>query len=300
MQDGVSAGKCLTFLNNIDIRWNSTFYMTSRYLELEKYVYRVLSKAEKRLDPLNVRELEILKDIVDLMAPFEEATKQFSVDDHPTASIVIPTINSLDKAIKKFVCLTKDGQNLQSIIIQETDRRFLEIEKNKNLAIATILDPRFKDESMFSNPLRFKDAIYTINSFLTKNTAKNNEPIQKNSKLKKNSIYHNLLISNSATNDTVIGSKHPELESYLYLQHFEVDFEKPYDGIDLWDSRLKTLYPNVYVIAKKYLGIAPSSVSCERVFSQAGFIKRDHQNRILPDHLDKLVFLSYLSWEDWN
>lgn len=192
MQDGVSPGKCLTFLNCIDIRWNSTYYMAARYLDLKKYVYPVLLKGDKKIDPLTVQELDVLKEIVELMAPFEEATNEFSAEKHPTSSIVIPTIKSLNETLIQYNCSTQAGVGFKSTLIAETDNRFSKIEYNQNLAIATILDPRFKYSSVFADPLRqaYRDAKYTINTLLNQQTKQktkeNTEDKSKISSAKKN------------------------------------------------------------------------------------------------------------------
>ena len=44
-------------------------------------------------------------------------------------------------------------------------------------------------------------------------------------------------------------------------------------------------------LAKKYLSPPPTSTDVERLFSIAGSILTDERNRLLPDNLDKLLFL---------
>lgn len=44
LQAGKSEGICLKLIQDCETRWNSTFYMLQRFLELEEYVNTVLRK----------------------------------------------------------------------------------------------------------------------------------------------------------------------------------------------------------------------------------------------------------------
>ena len=52
-------------------------------------------------------------------------------------------------------------------------------------------------------------------------------------------------------------------------------------------------------IAMRYLTVIATSVPSERLFSKAGRIMSESRNRIKGKHLQALLFLSSLGFDDW-
>ena len=63
---------------------------------------------------------------------------------------------------------------------------------------------------------------------------------------------------------------------------------------------IKLTFPKLYEQAVRYISILGTSVPSERIFSQAGNIKNDERSRLTGEHLNMLLFLSSLAFEDWN
>ena len=63
------------------------------------------------------------------------------------------------------------------------------------------------------------------------------------------------------------------------------------DPLKWWQSEEKN-YPTLAVLAKRYLRICATSVSSERLFSKAGYIFNAQRNKLTPDHVSTLLFLS--------
>ena len=51
-------------------------------------------------------------------------------------------------------------------------------------------------------------------------------------------------------------------------------------------------YPNLALLARKYLSVSATSVPCERAFSTAGHIVNRKRGCLLPESVHKLIFLS--------
>ena len=58
-----------------------------------------------------------------------------------------------------------------------------------------------------------------------------------------------------------------------------------------WWAVHKNLYPNMSRIARKYLCIVATSVPSEQLFSTAGNIVSEKRACLLPENVNKLVFL---------
>jgi len=70
------------------------------------------------------------------------------------------------------------------------------------------------------------------------------------------------------------------------------------EPLNVWEI-MKTMYPNLYEIARQKLSIVATSVPSERLFSKTGNIISKKRNRLTGKRLSKLVFMSSLSEEDW-
>nr|CAI5869257.1 unnamed protein product [Callosobruchus analis] len=61
----------------------------------------------------------------------------------------------------------------------------------------------------------------------------------------------------------------------------------------VWWEENKELFPNVFQIMKRRLGIPATSVPCERVFSKKGQIITDRRSRLSAEKRSKLIFLIF-------
>ena len=59
-----------------------------------------------------------------------------------------------------------------------------------------------------------------------------------------------------------------------------------------WWAKHATIYPSLAELARIVLGIPGSQIECERVFSLAGLLTSQLRNRMSPENLDSIVFVS--------
>lgn len=70
------------------------------------------------------------------------------------------------------------------------------------------------------------------------------------------------------------------------------------DVFNLWEE-MKTVYPNLYKLARKYLLIPATSVPAERLFSKAGITMSKTRNRLLGKRMEKILFMSDCNEDEW-
>lgn len=58
-----------------------------------------------------------------------------------------------------------------------------------------------------------------------------------------------------------------------------------------WWKKIKTVYPDLAKVACQYFSCPPSSVPSEQLFSSACLIYDSKRSRLLPEKVDKLLFL---------
>lgn len=177
-------------------------------------------------------------------------------------------------------------------------KRFGAIEQSKLLAVATILDPRFK-RLHFNNPVACANAVSFINQSIQlhkQHTIDNPLPQQSNiSNSNPGSIwtYHEELAMKYAEEKDVRSDLDFEFKMYLNTPTIPLAS----DPFVYWNTYTSD---SLRELAKKYLSVVGTSVPCEKLFSKAGNIITPSRNRLSSEMLTKLLFLYSLNYEDWN
>lgn len=135
-------------VQDVVTRWNSTYYMVKRLLQLKESITSYSSVEEKlkenRLDDNEWKRMELLRN---LLKPFNRCTQILSQEEYPSLSSFFIVRHSL------LLHLAKDW-NQSSLIfkVSEVLRRELALrfavhpqKKPKSWQIAPLLDPRFKN-----------------------------------------------------------------------------------------------------------------------------------------------------------
>lgn len=128
----------------VPTRWNSVFYMLERFILLHKYVTPIVLSNPKAPIMVTAAELEEVKDAIHILKPIEAVSKELSGEKYITCSKIIPMVHCLMQTLKNMTSLTTSGETLKQLTIEELNKRFGNVEKNKLLAVSTILDPRLK------------------------------------------------------------------------------------------------------------------------------------------------------------
>ncbi|KAK4323032.1 hypothetical protein Pmani_006216 [Petrolisthes manimaculis] len=82
-------------IQDVDTRWNSTFYMMERYIELNDHITTTLCLLGKSSMCLTNEELELIRKIVAVLGTFEEATREMSAEKFTSLSKILPMVRSI-------------------------------------------------------------------------------------------------------------------------------------------------------------------------------------------------------------
>ena len=183
------------------------------------------------------------------------------------------------------------------MLLEEFIKKFNYVEQVSTLAIATILDPRFK-RIHFNDKVACSHAVNKITNAVNVTAISNlTAETPKNIEVPKTDFWshHQNLVTLSKTREmnNYNPNEMPEdLRYYLNQAPIKID-DSPMQFWNRTDSLLSKL-------AKKYLAVIATSVPSERLFSKAGKIMTEARNRLSGEHLQYLLFLGSLSSEDWN
>lgn len=286
-------------IQEVTTRWNSTFYMIERFLGLRSVINNIIISHRNAPPMLTASELSILTSVLQVLRPIEAATKEVSGDKYCTSSKVIPLIHCLILKVESLQLEDSLGKVLQSVVLKEISKRMGVIENVSPLAIATVLDPRFK-KMHFTNPLACSSAVAKVKD-LMKTTEQNeiesdssdhSEKPEDNFSLWED--HHKLVRKNWKTSKSD-DSIYDELSMYLRSPVGRLN-ENP---LEIWND-LKIQLPKLHLIAYKYLTMVGTSVPSERLFSKAAQIVNQQRNRLKGTRLNKLLFLQSLPKKHWK
>ena len=223
---------------------------------------------------------------------------------YPTFSLLAPLLYKLLGVTLKIK--ENDSEvlkNIKSSIASDLNR-YNSHSIRKCLRIATFLDPRFKDLSPFI-PEEQHECVYenTKTELLSIVRAyeddddevelvddqleEGNEPEPpKKKKSKLSDFFADVYEDRSRKRYTKIERIVAEVKRYKSEESIDID-DKP---LEWWKMR-GCQYPLMSTLAKQYFCIPATSVCSEEIFSVAGNILNEKRNRLLPENVDKLVFL---------
>ncbi|XP_011860347.1 PREDICTED: zinc finger BED domain-containing protein 4-like [Vollenhovia emeryi] len=294
----------------VDTRWNSIYYMLERFIMLADTVGSILLKMPSSPPMLTAAELLLAKEVLEVLRPIEQMTKELCGEKYVTISKMIPMIYCLKKEIESL-CMrlqTLTARTLIDRLQKQIVKRFGHITNNRIIAVSTILDPRF-------NRLHFQQnervACAQSVNFIAKcmreidrtNTSNDNaiitEPNVEKLETSNNLwMYHKDLVKGQIANDEERNQNEMPTNLRHYLNQPLAQLEE--NPMFYWSKQYKMMYPTLSEVAKKYLPVVATSVPSERLFSRAGNILTEDRNRLSPDHLQQLLFLNSLTAEEWQ
>ncbi|CAI6371097.1 unnamed protein product [Macrosiphum euphorbiae] len=282
---------------DVRTRWNSTLFMLERLVKLkEPLTIAIISLIEAPVN-LDHDEWKVVEDIITLLKPFDSLTVELSAEQYPTISKVIPLIRGLQGSLVSKDPKTIIGQALKTNLINQTSKRFDGFEKQTltpGFSRATLLDPRFK-KAAFGVAQNANDAekyiISEIADLLDASNAVNEHAVVNLEFVPEqvDNVWEFLQskVTTIQSQSTATSGATALIRQYLSIPHQKLNC----NIFTFWNQQKSALHP-IGDIAEKYAIIPATSVPSERIFSKAGQILCARRNRLLPENLDTLIFLS--------
>ena len=277
-------------IQDVCTRWNSTYYMCVRLVEEHNVVTTALCLLERPDLIITSSDLLILKDAIALLEPFEEATRELSTEKFVSVSKVIPIARSLQAVISK----SSSVRPLKLELLEQMQRRFLNMEGHNILCNSTLFDPRFKKLG-FTNQSCYNQAVQRLVAEVGA-VASSEEPLMTNESGLQNPCGSSGLwaalderVANSHST-SVTASSMIMLRTYLD----QPNVSRMQCPLAWWKNMPLQSYSKLIPIVKKYLCISCSSVPAERLFSKAGEVISAKRSSIKPKNVDMILFLNKL------
>ncbi|CAG7734977.1 unnamed protein product [Allacma fusca] len=232
-----------------------------------------------------------IKELLKILGPFKDITDIFQSNEI-TSSLVIPSLLDLQSKLLRISCVYYHSFRDSLLKNLEAENRFKKVVTAETFVVPNMLDPRYKSlmfgpqssETYFQTPSK-EEARDTVDEIVNKMQMENLD----------SSHIHNT--SNSDCNeafDFLIqeDEEHQKSELQLYLEEPVLDIilkrkATTIDVLNYWRTN-QSRFP-ILEMAKIYLAIPASSGDIERLFSIAGFLKRQHRNRLDIEFIEDLL-----------
>lgn len=271
--------KQVSFICDTSTRWNSTYNMLVRALELRS----TLSALVDELPPggvihLNVpsdSEYLVLQQLCSLLEPIAEASIDLQSTKISTISLVAPYVQSLIAHYSSPVN-SPEVDAIRVKMLKDMEERWKVLPEA--VLLGSFFDPRFKGLTFITEQERVAILNKMRIIYDTMKAAK--DAVDKNGVA--GSYRPNLL------RNYVKRQSGDELDSYVNM--LPVIHTDDFDTL-LWWKTNSGNFPTLSKLAKRYLCQMPSTASVEGIFSIAGDVLGERRHSLDPELLNDLVFL---------
>ncbi|GEQ66618.1 hypothetical protein JCM33374_g281 [Metschnikowia sp. JCM 33374] len=301
-------------LEDKDISYSSIYKIIDQFIDFEREINQLLNYAKKasettkeqsnlEVDEITFAEWSYLTKVRDILKALRNPIVKAQAFTRPTANLIIPTVH---RTLKKLEGFMGNKNPYLAMGLTEASKKILEyyplqddMDKMRNIYLATALDPRFKLE-LFKD-LKFPESVieeiqtsffdvYQEYERIYEYEMENRQMEKRNAQARK----YKQEISSWALEDGVYSkyfssdARRSTHEAKAYL----LGKREPGDtNVHVFYKMREFVYPVIYRMAKDYLAIPASSKSAERLFSDVKNMVSVNGNGLHPDLIEKLAIL---------
>ncbi|XP_042213373.1 zinc finger BED domain-containing protein 4-like isoform X2 [Homarus americanus] len=261
-------------------RWNSQ-------LTMMRSVLRVLPEVWDKLDTpykLKQYELNTIKELCDILEPFEYVTNQIRGQNMVTSSLVVNCVRGLRAALASLHEVYKS--KLVSVLQSSTETRLNKFESMEAFQLAATLDPRYKLDWChdYDNEVQDIRDLLTVKYIMACSfdpTTTDTSPAEP-PPMKRNKFF--ALVNRSSTPRPTPS----ETEVSLYLN--QPCLQEDGDPLGYWKAK-QPEFPVLARLAAKYLAIPATSAPVERMFSIVGKLFRPERCNLRDKRFEQLMMI---------
>ncbi|KAL0821412.1 hypothetical protein ABMA28_004894 [Loxostege sticticalis] len=294
-------------IQSVDTRWNSTYYMLKRFVELEEAVRSILGFVDRSLPCLSPEDWTLYNQLCQILRPFEEITNSMSGEKYITGSSVIIVTRCLKEACQKIIertDLLPEASDTVHLLKAGLKDRFNMIEQSGTFALTTFMDPRFKMQG-FSDQNEATKTRERVRKLVAALIAQNENPAAPTTvsedtgdDLSPWSIFDQMVAKSSAPG-TPLSKAIKEVD--MYLSDELLPRKDPAGKLSCpleWWKKHQYVYPNLKKVFVAHCNIVATSVPCERMFSKTGLILNQRRTRLTTGKVEQIMFLNVNTPQD--
>ncbi|ROL50877.1 Zinc finger BED domain-containing protein 4 [Anabarilius grahami] len=247
----------------------------------------------------------LLEKIIIVLATFEELTRQIS-SSSSSAAEVIPSVTVL----KRLLARENEGdtgiKTMKTTLLEAAQKRFKNIENEPLYAVATLLDPRFKDRyftgadsNKHAKDALTQDVEKMVAALLSRTRPEGAETVpekaprleaQPDSSSSRKSSLKGLFEEILQEHDEERGASSTQVQNQIQTYWTEQTVPRSDSPFQYWGVN-QIRFPTLAATAAKFLCAPCTSVDSERLFSVASNIIDARRNRLGGERAAMLIFL---------
>ena len=304
--------KVLQPVKDVKTRWNTTHDTLKRFVELKNPITKILNdeewkekiKVNKKAVKFSSLEWQVMENVVKVLEPFKEATLELSKQSACISS-TIPTVTSILHTLKPSNTDADAGvKDLKRRLKSNLEARVESYENQDIFALSTILDPKFKHHFFRSDECRSRAKRKLVNFVESElymddmlgdgdDQGTLEEVAEPNNNVTGLAAVFQALKNKAKKNDHL--NQRKETVEDVVDKYLEEELEE--NKTLAWWSNFEARNPENKIrlalckVARKYLTPCPTSTNCERLFSVAGQIMDEKRTNMLPENLEKILFM---------
>lgn len=214
-----------------------------------------------------------------------DATVEMSSESYPTISMVIPILHGVTAMLNRLVSQSQPGVMFGKELVKSIKARFPNPKEVKENLLSMVLDPRFKD-ILLENHEKVLVRKHLKEEILTLVPDAKRAPILPAPSSSVSSIWDSF---DQLSETRFLSSDGITVEDEIQM-FLKEKTDRTADPMQWWRSN-QSKYPNVKLLARKYLAIPATQVSSERLFSTAGNVVTSKRGTLSQCHVEELTFL---------
>ena len=275
-------------ISDVESRWNSSFYMLQRYLELHAPVSTALAILEKEEMIISTEDSEVLSSVVAALQPLEEVTRELCFEKTTLVSKIIPIIYVLKLALSENSSVMGGVmKQLTDTLLDQIQLKFPDLHQRFQFYCSTYLDPRFKkfafsDEAALEKIQdRLREEVISVGDV----SQASGNPVS--------IVDHGSSLWDRFDEDIAkqcsSSTARPDIELRRYAEEQPIPrFSNPLE----WWRIHGPMLPQLQEVAKKCFSCPGIRVQSERMFSDIGENVYLRRSRLAEEFVERIIFLN--------
>lgn len=265
--------------NDTQTRWNSTLIMIRSILKNKEAIKKCLMQIEKFDLIFENHEIAQMKELVQILTPFEELTQLLSISKSPSGPRSFFKIHELYDSIKASI---DDCPDHCELLTKLEENFFKRMKMDEQLLVSVLLDANLKDYDPIKNHLALlkKTPEELLSKFINKFGLADDQ--QETSSLQPSPSK-----KWKAELEEKFGKKQGNDSMNEVKEYLSTTFKDLVDPLEFWKKRTGVLAQ----LAKIILGQPLSSVPSERLFSSAGRVVTFKRSMLDPINVESIMFV---------
>ena len=260
---------------------------------------------------ITTNEWRILED---LLRPFKVATVHLSGEKYPTISALGPLLEEIKKRVEEDESDSVAMKAVKKVLRDDIKSRYRNPDVRLLFDKASFLDPRFKSLSHLPSVQQLEvidsvkeellvmlhmpaddscdpgDERSRLEDDCVNDEAGPAEPPNKKAKSALIDILGDSFTQQAVQNTSAIETREDLVHAEILRYKAEATIFLDQDPLAWWGTH-SYFFPSLSQLAQKYLCVVATSVPSEQVFSTAGNVVSSKRSSLLPENVNKLVFL---------